>query len=470
MKVVSSAAKLNGHIQIPASKSHTIRSLILAAMADGTSCIKNPLKSQDTLSTVAAIKQLGAGFEEKNGDWYVTGWKNPALAPNKTINAGNSGSLMYFLAPVLATYPAVFTFTGDDSICKRPVSHLIQALEQMGIWTDGAVTPPFSFGNSPSAANTAPFKEKFSSPGAKLVTDGALSQYISGFMMAGATLPGGLQLELTNPGETPYLDMTKWWLEKVGAECTISDDYKHIFVRSNSPAENNNLPAARTPLRAFTQTIPSDWESAAFPVAAALITSSHITVDNIDTSGTQGDEAFVPILQSLGADLKLDAAAKTLEVNGDAETGTSTKETGTSPANYSPLRGNITVSLAPIPDAICALASLAAVVDGEIAFTDVDGCRKKETDRVQVMCDVLAGLGARVRQTVGGFAVGKGELRGGEVESYGDHRIAMALSVLGLGLKQGESVIIKNAECCEVSFPHFFEVMNKIGANFEIIN
>ena len=229
MIAIAKKSQLSGHITVPGSKSHTIRALILAAMAEGTSHISNPLPSNDCLSTAAAVKKVGAqvDFGEATGSeavWTVKGAGTGLHLPDEAIDVGNSGSLMYFLCPVLSTLKGECTFTGDESICRRPVNHLIDALCQFGAngrslnqGPDGApgTTPPFSF-CGPIDVNK------------KLVTEGALSQYISGFMMAASRLNGTLKMELTNPKETPYLTMTKLWLESVGVPVKISEDFKHI--------------------------------------------------------------------------------------------------------------------------------------------------------------------------------------------------------------------------------------------------
>ena len=158
MKAISKKSVLAGHITVPGSKSHTIRALILAAMADGTSHISNPLPSNDCLSTAAAVKKVGAevdfGDGENSGVWTVKGAGKNLHLPEDQIDVGNSGSLMYFLCPVLSTLPGECTFTGDESICRRPVNHLIDALCQFGAngkslnnGPDGSpgTTPPFSF-------------------------------------------------------------------------------------------------------------------------------------------------------------------------------------------------------------------------------------------------------------------------------------------------------------------------------------
>lgn len=441
MKAVAKKSVLSGHITVPGSKSHTIRALILAAMADGTSHISNPLPSNDCLSTAAAVRKVGAevdfGEGENSGVWTVRGAGAGLHLPADQIDVGNSGSLMYFLCPVLSTLKGDCTFTGDESICRRPVNHLVDALCQLGAnakCINGGTTPPFSF-CGPIDVNK------------KLVTEGALSQYISGFMMAASRLNGTLEMELWNPKETPYLTMTKLWLESVGVPVKISDDFKKISV------------TGPVPFKAFDKTVPSDWEGVAFPLVAALISGSEITIDNVDGSGSQGDDKIVEVLQSVGADIEWLGDEEKLIVRGG-------KKLTTDSLSNKELR----VEMSAFPDAICALAVAACFIEGKTVFTDIDICRKKETDRIVAMTSELTKLGAHIVDEGNQLVVygdGGKSLHGGEVESFKDHRIVMSLACLGLGLGDGESVIVNDAEWCSVTFPHFFEVMNEIGAGFE---
>ena len=149
MKAIAKKSVLSGHITVPGSKSHTIRALILAAMAEGTSHISNPLPSNDCISTAAAVGQVGGKVDFGDGSvWTVKGAGAGLHLPEGPIDVGNSGSLMYFLCPVLSTLPGDCTFTGDESICRRPVNHLIDALCQFGAKgrsLNGGETPPFTF-------------------------------------------------------------------------------------------------------------------------------------------------------------------------------------------------------------------------------------------------------------------------------------------------------------------------------------
>jgi len=456
MNIVSQKAKLSGSIVVPGSKSHTIRALILATLAEGTSHIKNPLPSADCLSTAAAVPLIGSEVDlnlstegEPGTEWVVHGAGKNIHLPEDIINVGNSGTLLYFLAPIASTFEGDSVFTGDSSIRKRPVQHVIDSVNQL--------SDKKSFVTRPNV-NGCPMVIRGPIKSGTVKTAGEISsQYISGLMIAGILLDGGIKLELSNPKETPYLTMTQKWMEKVGVECFISDDYKHIEVK-----QNKNL-------KAFDAIIPSDWEGVAFPLIAGLLADdgTKITIENIDGSGTQGDDAIVSILQSIGGKIVWDKEKETITVEKSRLTTENLENK------------ELHVKMSSFPDAICALAVVACFTEGTTILEDAEVCRRKETDRLQVLNIELTKLGAEIEEKddaliihghspilADGTKNPEFKMHGGVCESYLDHRMAMSIACLGLGLPENESVTIHDAECCAVSFPHFFDVMNGIGAGF----
>lgn len=463
MNITARRTNLTGHIVVPGSKSHTIRALLLATLADGVSHIHNPLPSADCLSTAAAVPLMGSHVDLNlstegvpGNEWVVDGAGKKLHLPSDVVNVGDSGSLLYFLSPIAATFDGWSVFTGDASIRKRPVDHVVDVLNQMGALA--SVTRPGS--------KSCPMVIKGPVSGKNVVkTAGSVSsQYISGLMMAGILLEGGISIELSDPKETPYLTMTQKWLEKAGVPVSVSEDFKKISVKG--PVD----------LKAFDCTIPSDWEAVAFPLVAAILTDSEIVIDNIDGSGTQGDDAIVSILQSLGADVTWNREENTLTVRG----GTKSRDGIGRLSTEGLSGGELHVDISGFPDAICALAVAACFTEGTVYIEDAAVCRRKETDRIAVLKKELTALGAQIEDgedymIIHGHSPKKADgtanpefcLHGGTVESYDDHRVAMSLACLGLGLGEGQSLVVKDAECCAVSFPHFFEVMNEIGAQFQ---
>ncbi|MGP1587151.1 MAG: 3-phosphoshikimate 1-carboxyvinyltransferase [Treponemataceae bacterium] len=452
MDLICKSSKLFGHIKIPSSKSHTIRAVILAALAEGKSTVFNPLVSDDSISTLKAVGSLGVKIIQNrdNSAWQIEPPTNGLTMSENYIDVGNSGSTMYFLAPVCAVHDCFAVFTGDQSIQNRPVGHLLDALNQLGAKAVCIKMPgKNSMTEQIQCCNTKKRFPPFSVSGpikaGNLVTDGSLSQYISGFMIACSQIPGTTQIFLKNPKEIPYLDMTKWWLKQVGVKVDISLDYKSIKI------------IGRQKINAFEKTIPSDWESAAFPIIAALITKTDIFIDQIDVSKTQGDEKIVEILQKAGAQIKYEGKnLDVLAVYGSR--------------SHLELKSDLHIKLSDIPDSICAICVIACFIQGVTVLEDIEVCRKKETDRVKIMQRQLSKLGADIKDTgssliIRGIAGGV-NLFGGIVDSFADHRVAMSLSCLGLGLKKEEKLTVKNFECSSVSFPGFIDSMTKIGSSF----
>ena len=435
MKVVSRKNSLSGSMSVPGSKSHTIRASIFAALASGTSVIRNPLPSADCLSCLDVIASFGAKVEISPGLWKVTAPKNGLQLPSRVVDVGDSGSTLYFMTPVAATISGWTVMTGDESICTRPIRELLEALKVLG--AEGFTTR--SDVDAPPAIVKGPFKA------GRVTLEGNLSQYVSGIMMAAPRIKGTTIIDLRNPKEKPFLKMTCEWLKSVGIR-VVYDEEKLDHFEVTGPQVYS----------AFEREIPSDWEGVAFPLVAAIITGSHVEIANVDCSGSQGDEAIVGILREMGADIELDIKRETLVINGSGK-------------NVNPVRlKGGTFNCAGFPDALPSLAVAACFAEGDTKFVDIGVCRLKETDRISVMKEELSKLGASLEEgseslTVHGSG-GKG-LHGGDVESHDDHRVAMALAVAGLAIP-GTGVTVHDAECCAVTFPGFYETLNAIGAAF----
>ncbi|GMO11560.1 MAG: 3-phosphoshikimate 1-carboxyvinyltransferase [Treponemataceae bacterium] len=462
MDISSSNSRLNGCIQVPGSKSHTIRSLILALLADGTSVIENPLVSADSMSTLECIKLFGAKVVRSSDDkiWHITCARENLHLPDDVVNVGNSGSALYFLAPLAACFSGRSAFTGDESIRKRPVNHLKDALMQLGAkaYTRDAHTdapPLFICGGIPELPNEI-----------AITTDGALSQYISGIMMASMLLRQHITLTLTNPKETPFLAMTRERLSQIGYPMEASSDWTHIAL---SAAEHRYAP--------FRNVTPSDWEAAAFPLVAAFITNSTLTITHIDTSDTQGDKAVVGILQQMGAVIDYESKCESNESESKYESNDLVIRGRGTPTCTDALRVNIS----GFPDALPALCIAAVFFGGVTLLEDAAVCRKKETDRISAMHNALTALGVKIETTadsmrIYGLGENAPEVLGSApesalvIDSLGDHRIAMAFLTLGLALPAGKKLLVQGAQCCAVSFPDFVKNMQNMGASMQESN
>lgn len=435
MRVLSKKSMLSGSVAVPGSKSHTIRAGIFSLLASGTSVIHNPLESADCLSCMESITAFGADVRIEPGVWTVTAPADGLQVPTRVVDVGNSGSVLYFITPVAATLPDWTVLTGDASICTRPIQALLEGLRSLGaeaFTTRSAADAPPAVIRGPVSAGTVEL-------------EGNLSQYASGIMMAASRIAGTTVITLRNPKEVPFLQMTCTWLESLG-----------VSVRYDRSAMNRFEIDGPADIPAFERHIPSDWEGVAFPLVAAIITGSPITITGIDCSGSQGDAAIVDDLVSMGADIVLDEEKQELHVNS---------------RGAQPLSGG-TFNCAGYPDAVPSLAVAGCFARGITRLEDIGVCRLKETDRITLMKKELEKLGATVREGPDWLEVhgdGGASLHGGTVDSHDDHRIAMALAVAGLAIP-GEGVTVSDAECCAVSFPNFYEIMNTIHAGFVCMN
>lgn len=418
-------------MSVPGSKSHTIRACIFAALSTGESHIVNPLPSADCLSALKVISDFGAKVRKGDNEWIVKGigahWKIPGFV----VDVGDSGTLLCFVTGLAGTIPGYTVITGDKSICTRPIGQELSGLRQLGAQAfttrDGIDAPPVIV-KGPIHSGTARI-------------EGKLSQHVSGLLLAGALTEGRTRIEPVDPKEIPFVKMTIDWLGSVGVKVSY-DTEKLSWLEVEGP---NVFPP-------INRAIPSDWEGVAFPLAAAILTHSTLRIDHIDCSGSQGDEAIVSVLQDMGADITLDKEQECLIVKGGAK-----------------LHG-ISVDCGNFPDALPILCVVAAFAEGTSRFTDIGVCRLKETDRITLMRTELEKLGAEVIEGPDFMEVHGGKpLHGAIVDSYDDHRIAMALAVCGMALGKDEHIVVNDAECCAVSFPEFYKTMNAVGAAFETI-
>jgi 3-phosphoshikimate 1-carboxyvinyltransferase len=267
------------------------------------------------------------------------------------------------------------------------------------------------------------------------------SQVISSVLLSAPLARNDTVIAVEKPLEKPYLRMTLNWMKKFGVELTsMSSDYTRFEISGGKT------------YRAVEAAVPADWSGAAFPLVAAACTPSELTISGLDFNDAQGDKIVVDHLVSMGADITKDTSGGRLLVRGGK-----------------PLRGGAVIDLNDIPDSLPALSAAACFAQGDTVFTGIAHVRVKETDRVAVMKEALSKIGAKVEISDGGMIVhgdGGKNLKGAVVESHDDHRIAMAMAAAGL-FSAGETRV-KDAECASVSFPGFFDAMNRAGAAIEL--
>lgn len=423
---------VKGKITVPGSKSQTIRAVLMGMLADGKTIIHNPLPSRDGLAAVEAAKAFGAKVEKdkENNTWTIYGVNGNPKIPDDIVNTMNSGTTTSFVLGIgtLLKEGAVIV-SGDEQIRKRVWKDEIKGLNNLG-----AVCK-----ETRPEAGCPPIYVHGPIHGGKIEIAGTISQHVSGILVPAALLPEGekVTIECSDPKEAAYVDLTIDWLKKYGVEAKRNEDHSQYTIWGGQPYRH---------CECF---IASDWSSVCFPMVAALISGGEITIEGIDFNDAQGDKNVVDVLIKMGADIQKNPDEHRLFVKGDKK-----------------LHG-IEIDMDMIPDAYPVLAVAAAVADGTTQFNNIAHVRGKETDRIQVMEENLKRCGVICRSDENHAWITGGELlHGADVPSYDDHRIAMAMSVLGLAA-DGE-MRISNAECADVSFPGFYELMNQIGAEFEL--
>lgn len=429
MYVTVNKSSLTGEMHVPGSKSHTIRAVLLAMLAQGVSIIENPLLSGDGESAIAAARAFGAKVEQTGNTLVIEGRGIPLLTPEKGINTENSGTTTSFVTSLATLAEGQTLITGDVQIQQRPINVLVDALNALGC----------SVNLVRKGSKAPPLLVKGGAPGGRVTIDGFNSQFVSSLLLASPLACGRTEIMVTNPLEKPYVQMTLDWMRRFGA-----------IVESNEPLYTHFVLDGGQQYRSGSYTIPSDWSAVAFPLVAALGGTSHLTIAGLDFSDSQGDKAVVDILAKMGADIEKNRENQSLTIRGGRK-----------------LTGGLSIDLGDIPDSLPALCVAALHCDGETTFTNLEHVRVKESDRVLVMAEELGKLGAKITIGEDHMVVHGGHyLHGGTVESHGDHRVAMALTASAL-MADG-SVQINNVGCTEVSYPDFFASLVKAGASIAL--
>lgn len=407
-----SPSKLKGSITIPASKSHSIRALLIATLAEGTNTLTNLLDSADVQSCMAACRALGAIISEENGFVTVIGTGGQLKTPEKTIDVGNSGTTIYLIASLAGLTNKPITFDGDEQIRNRSAANLLNALSELGanIKFSGKGCAPFTI--------TGPAK------GGEVTMECPTSQYLSSLLIAAPLFKGETIINVPLLHEQPYAEMTLRWLDEQGIQYT-NENFKRFVI----PGGQRYKP--------FNKAIPADFSSGTFFLCAAAITQSELTLKGLDMTDSQGDKAVVHMLEKMGCETKIGPDFITIKGK--------------------PLKG-CTLDLNATPDALPALAATACYAKGETHLANVPQARMKETDRIDVMTKELKKMGADITELDDGMIIRKSPLSGTEVKGHGDHRVVMALAIAALGASGVNR--IDTAEAVDITFPGFFEQLN----------
>jgi 3-phosphoshikimate 1-carboxyvinyltransferase len=415
---------LRGEISVPGDKSIAHRAVIFASVAQGRSRIFNLSGGDDNSRTVRAFRQMGVEILREDDGLVIEGkgWDGLA-APKGPIDCGNSGTAMRLLSGILAGRPFGSELDGDSSLRQRPMQRVIEPLTHMG----AKIVSKNGDGLAPLA-----------------IQGGALHGIhylmpIASAQVKSAILLAALQADGVTTVEEPLKsrDHTEVMIRGFGGQ--ISVDAKTVAIKGGQSLTGRDV------------RIPGDISSAAFfLVAAAMIPGSDIMIHNVGCNPTR--DGVIEALQHMGAAIQL--------INRRVEAGEQVADVR---VTGGPLKG---IAVGPelaarTIDEYPILSIAAALADGVTTFFDVKELRYKESDRITAMTEGLRRLGVKVDEREDGMTIyGTKRLRGARVRSFGDHRVAMSLAIAGLCSDGG--IEINDADCADVSFPGFFELLGKI--------
>lgn len=421
MKCTSRSCRLTGTVRIPGSKSHTIRGVLLASLADGESVLRDPLRSADTDAAVAVYSGLGARFQLGEDAWHIHGCGNTMAAPPHPLDVRNSGTTMRVALGSCALLAAgTAEITGDNQIQRRPCGPLVDALNALG----GQVRSLHDNG-------CAPFRVGGLLRGGRVTIESRTSQYLTSLLLACPLADGDTEIDVPLLYEKPYVRMTLDWLEAQGVRLEYTHDFSAFRI------------TGRQRFRPLDRPIPADFSSATFFLVAGALRDNDITCTGLDMNDSQSDRAVVGFLRDMGADV-------TVTDNGIRVRGRG-------------LHG-IDMDLNDCPDALPMLAVAGCFATGTTRLLNVPQARIKETDRIAVMCRELTRLGADIEELPDGLVIRESPLRAAAVQGHHDHRIVMALTVAG-SAAAGDGVTVDTAEAADVTFPQFWELFRHTGGD-----
>jgi 3-phosphoshikimate 1-carboxyvinyltransferase len=410
-------SRLVGKITCPANKSYTHRAIFLAALSDGKSIVKKILHSNDTVATISACRGFGVEVEEVENNVTIKN-KIGETVQSSIINAENSGTTIRIAIAIAALSGGNTTLTGDDSLKKRPMQPILDALERMGVKTESNEGRP-------------PIHINGKIQGKEISINGDISsQFISALLIIAPRLPDGLIINVEGKlVSKPYVDLTIAIMKKFGVDVKIEEEYKKYVVSHQI-------------YKPTTFSIPSDFSNLALLLAANVLLGDGLDIEISLGDMPQGDEAIVDILEKLGVNVTLEDDIITTE----------------SPIS---LKGG-KFDLSDTPDLLPAIAILALKSEKPIEMFNVKHARYKETDRIAIISRELKKIGLNVEEKDDGMILKKSsELIPAELNSENDHRLFMAFSIAGMFV--GECTV-SDPDAVKVSYPEFISDLVNVGA------
>ncbi len=423
---IEKTGKLSGWVKVPPSKSYTHRAIIASALSIGLSKVANPLFSDDTLATVEACKSLGVFVKKVKNEFLIEG-KEKLRAPEKPINCKLSAATLRFMVAVACLAEGKTILTGENGLLKRPIEPLIQALNQLGVncKSFNGFPPVTVYGGNLKGGKTS-------------IVGNVSSQFISGLLFIAPLAKNNVEICLTTPLESkPYVQLTLEILKKHGINIEVLGNHEKYFVEGNQQ------------YKPFNHTVPGDFSSASFLMAAAILTGSNIKLYGLDClTPNQPDMQILSILKNMGVKIKIEKDF--VEIFGGEISG-------------------VDLDAKDIPDLVPVCVVLACYAKGKTTIKNIRRLRIKESNRVKTIMVELKKMGAKIKKFENMFQIeGLNKLKGAIINPHNDHRIAMACSVAALKA-EGKTTIL-NAECVNKSYPNFYKDLQQIGVNLTFSN
>jgi 3-phosphoshikimate 1-carboxyvinyltransferase len=420
IEIVPIIHPLAATVAVPGSKSITNRALLLAAMAHGRSNIESVLISDDTRRMASALSALGftVDVDEAARRITVEGCSGKIPEPTADLDAGGAGTAMRFLAGFLTLGRGRYRLDGNARMRQRPLGALIEAMRALGL----EVSSELGNGCPPIVIDT--IAGAFAG-GAVSIDASLSSQFVSALLMPAPLWRNGLILTTAGDAARPFIAMTLSLMELWGASASMTGDL--IAVPGGQAYHAMNF------------TVEPDASAASYFAAAAALLGGTVMIPGITKTSIQGDAGFLEILEQMGARVTWHADA--VEIIGTGQ-----------------LRG-VDVAMNAMPDVVPTLAALAPFADSPTRIRQVGFIRHHESDRIGALATELRRLGAAVKEFDDGLEIAPSALRAAAIETYDDHRIAMAFAVAGLKMA---GVRIKNPGCVAKTYPEFFTDLERL--------
>lgn len=428
MRVKIEASRLKGSITIPSSKSAMQRACAAALLNKGTTIIRQPGISNDDRAALSLIRQLGAVVQENNGGIQISsnGLETIRAAQPETLNCGESGLGIRMFTPIAALNANAITINGEGSLKSRPMHFFDEVLPALDVTIR-------------STASCAPLHIQGPLKAKNITVDGSKSsQYITGLIMAyAATAEEETSIAITGLRSRPYIDLTLHIMEHFRMNVPRNEAYKKFVFQAAGPQAVKDI----------RYTVEADWSSASFLLVAGAV-HGHLVLKGLDLDSAQADRAVLNALIQAGAQMKLEQNRITMTA--------------------SPLKA-FEFDATDCPDLFPPLVALAAHCTGITRIKGVSRLVHKESNRQQSLEQEFSKMGLHIYSRADYMIIeGTQQLRGAEVSSHNDHRIAMALSIAASSASG--TTFISDAHAVKKSYPDFYADLQKLGAAVTLID